>query len=292
MSSTFTRKPGRTSSNASPEAVDPDSFDLDLFDQLANQPRKKSRGIRFRELAEDEELPETDTADDEMNDGLERDDFVEDYDEEPQEEYVPVRSRRTTVSRTPAARTSASSRSTSRTPFRSSRNEDTAAVRSSRMFSTVSGRSLASDAEETASSTTSRATSGRSTYGFPVRTTAQSGMSSSTNNGSASFATSTGYPVNNDNHTDDTSLSAPTSLSADDLKALQPKPRKKTNPLLSFCKALIIVATVFAGIWAIYGVSVESNLGFWQQTFKSEIAYVHDTLGSLPSPLLMMIDQP
>ena len=125
MSSILTRKPGRTNSDASPEAIDPDSFDLDLFDQLANQPRKKSRGIRFCGLSEDEELPETDVADDEIGDEFESEDSTEEYEEdvdevEEEEEYIPVRSRRATISRTPAARSSASSRSM-RTPARSTR---------------------------------------------------------------------------------------------------------------------------------------------------------------------------
>lgn len=294
MSSTLTRKKIQSNQSISTSSTDLDSFDLDLFDQLASKPRKNSHGIRFHELSEDEEALEENVTEDEYEEELDDSNESEyDQEEESEEEYVPARVARTT-SRAVESRGSVSGRNTSRTYSRPNRTgANGGEKRASRTISSVSGRSISSRARDTDVSASTVASVGRSAYGFPVRTTANSSqnrtrLNDSSNSWSLSSINGTGFQVGSDQIETESTSSERTCAA----QSVTSKPQKKTNSFFRFCKTIFIIVVIVVGIWAIYGVSVESNLGFWQQTFQSEISYVHDALRSLPSPLLMMIDQP
>ncbi|MDO4586246.1 MAG: hypothetical protein Q4C95_03010 [Planctomycetia bacterium] len=54
--------------------------------------------------------------------------------------------------------------------------------------------------------------------------------------------------------------------------------RKQSNNFLAFFKSFFLIFIVIVGTWAIYGVSLESHLSFWNSVFGSEINYIKQIL--------------
>lgn len=73
-------------------------------------------------------------------------------------------------------------------------------------------------------------------------------------------------------------------LNSESTKLVLPlKKQQRTKPVLAFCQFIFTILLLIAGAWAAYGVSVQSNLGFWKQTFQTEISFV---MKSFPNEML------